>query len=116
MDHEQGKILSRCNASGVVFIALFLHIALILSILEKVFFNFYTNLGISVGKGSILFFVILFMVLTFLYYNEKRIDKIMDKYSDKTTYPTIECLKVLLIILIPLIAIIIILSNLPNSK
>jgi hypothetical protein len=102
LDKGKGKLLSRCNASGVVFISLFIHIALIVSIVKKYFFNFYRSFGINnLGNGSMILLVLIFMVLTFIYYNNKRINNIMDKYSEQTTYPTIENLKVLIIILIP---------------
>ena len=108
------KMSARFDASMVTALALFIHVGFIYSI-----FKYWKHLGnlssnFHIDKGIMTLLGILYFATAFFYYNEKRIDKIEDKFSKKESYHLIDGLKVLILILVPLIGIIIILSNIPK--
>lgn len=105
---KDGKFTARFQASLITFFALFVHIALVLSVLKRVFRENYENSGMqswfNSHKSLYLLIMAVFVFLTFKYYNEDRITKILDRYKEEA-YPTrpINVIKVILILLIPIV-------------
>lgn len=94
-------MMCKINACVILVVAIFMHIIMALTLVTKILFltgmqpfdnKFNTN------EFSIIFFSIGF-ILTMIYYNEKRINKIVEEYAD--TKPN--GLYGFLIIIIPLI-------------
>lgn len=108
MQKNKGAWLSRFNASAVVFFSAFIHIALIIAVLEKmVSYKQHTNI-VSSNKWCfiLIFFAIIFAV--FLYYNPKRVERIENKFSKKDI--SLGDVAVASLVLIPLLGVIILLS------
>jgi len=81
INNNKGEWLSRNNASGIVFFTIFIHIAFLISIIEKII-NYKQNQIIKANTSLEVFIVIIFLLLTNLYYNKKRVLKIKSRYSN----------------------------------
>ena len=109
INNNKGEWLSRNNASGVVFFTVFIHIAFLISIIEKII-HYKRNKNIKANRSLEVFIIIIFLLLTNLYYNKKRVIKINNRYSniEKNGY---ESAIVASLVFIPLLLFIIILST-----
>lgn len=107
INRNKDKWLSKNNASGVVFFALFVHIILILTLIKwisglKPDLSYFTN-----NRGVGILGVLLCISATYLYYSENRIAKIESKYINSDQEKKNNGLIVSIIIFIPLLIIIV---------
>lgn len=80
INRNKSEWLSRNNASGVVFIALLVHIMLVAQILKRLFsIGFHEKIGPNKGVLTILFLLCIFLV--FRYFTKARIAKLEEKYQ-----------------------------------
>lgn len=110
INRDKSEWLSRNNASGVVFFAIFIHIAFLFVVIDKLLKFRHTTNFISSNKGLVFIIILLFMLFTFLYYNKERITAIERKYSNREGLTQYGGLIVASLIFVPLLFIIILLS------
>lgn len=107
INRNKSKWLSRHNASGAVFFALFVHVIFVMECIKAIF-KFKPSLEFltinRVGEGI---FFLLCILLTYLFYTENRIAKIVDSHSNDRKNGMLNGLIVLMLIFIPLCIIII---------
>jgi len=97
------KVFARYNGAFIVFFALLVHLVLLGAIFRKFYLHCY---GIDMyinNKAIIALFVIGFMILTCLYYNKKRAERVLSAYSsDLDPVRSGNIVKVVSILFIPL--------------
>jgi hypothetical protein len=107
ISRNKGEWLSRQNASGVVFFAIFIHLFFIIEIIKRFWFNLDLKY-LTENTGISILGVFFFILVTYLYYSKSRIAKINYKYSkNQKIVERSNGWIVLLIIFIPLLLIII---------
>ncbi len=109
---NKGKSIgfARFNGGLIVFLTIWLHAFLILAIIEKYFKHkvdiaFFTN-----NKTLEYSFMLLCIWFAFLYFNNKRVEKIDAEFSEKGWFNNYGGFLTLLLIFAPLISIVVILS------
>ncbi|PZX59121.1 hypothetical protein [Hydrotalea sandarakina] len=108
INRNKGEWLSRNNASGVVFFAIFIHIAFFIQIIKKIVGS-KSGLRIINFNSTILIVVFLLCILcVYLYYNKYRIARIERKYKNSNSaYIKFGGWIVAILIFVPLLIIII---------
>ncbi|RWZ84326.1 MULTISPECIES: hypothetical protein [Hydrotalea] len=109
INRNNSEWLSRNNASGVVFFAIFIHVVFVILIIKKLVRS---NLGlesINFDKGILGVSFLLCILLVYLYYTKNKIAKIGKKYENRdSAYIEFGGWIVAALIFIPLLIILII--------
>lgn len=113
---KHGRFTARFQASLITFFAIFVHVALVLAVLKRIFRENYEKSGIqnwfNSHKSLYLFIMAILVFLTFRYFSEERIAIILDQYKEEA-YPArpINVIKVIMILLVPIVIGAIVLSS-----
>lgn len=104
---KDGQFTAKFQACLITFFAIFLHLALVLAILKKIFIKQFESSGVSLWfnehKEIYLLILALLGFFLYMYYNKDRIEKILSKYSTVSKSKLENGLKVIGILLIPII-------------
>ena len=79
INRDKSEWLSRNNASGVVFIALLIHLLLIVQIIKK-FFSLNLPGKIELNKEILSIAFLLCILFVYLYYTKSKVAKLSEKY------------------------------------
>jgi hypothetical protein len=106
---DQGELYSRWNGGIIVAVALAAHAASIFMIIKKfIAMKYHRQLEIP-GSEVTTPLVFVFMFLVIRYFNQRRTNKISEKYADKDNLAnTLNYMKVAILIFLPLIVAVII--------
>jgi len=107
ISRNKSKVLSRWNASCIVFFTVLLHIFLVISVCKRfeiapLNLEYLTN---NTGIEGVFF--LLLMIFFYFYYTESRIEKFREKYASRHWSGIINVIFIGSLIIIPLITIII---------
>lgn len=105
---KDGRFTAKYQASLIVFLAILIHALLFFSILKRIFIKQFEASNISEWfnehKAVYILIMIIFIFILYRYYNDKKIEKILNKYSNKpNSTKASNIIKVLLILLVPII-------------
>ena len=104
MQKGKSKSFARYNASLVVAMAILVHFAFLGIIIKLITNNSnHSAFNMKYNNAFYLPFVIGFMVMTMIYYNNERTDRLLSKHVGKNSPNIINFIKVLSIIFIPVI-------------
>src|SRR5438067_13904111 len=84
---KDGRFTARFQASLATFFAIFVHVALGLAVLKRIFRKQFESSGIrdwfNQNKAIYILLIALFVFLLYRYYNSRRIDQILNKHTDE---------------------------------
>lgn len=104
LEKGKSKGFARYNGALIVGLTVIIHIMLLYSILKTIFLNWFKTYVDKGSSGILYLFVFSVFGLGFLYYNSKKTEKILNRYSDdQNPTKTINYIKVISLMLIPLI-------------
>lgn len=108
INRDKGEWLSRNNASGVVFFAIFIHIDFFIQIIKKIVGSKSGLRSINFDSTILIVVFLLCILCVYLYYNKYRIARIERKYKNSNSaYIKFGGWIVAILIFVPLLIIII---------